>query len=398
MSRFHANTVASVPNPSPLVIYAIEEQSGWCTQFAEEGYDVYQIFGGQSMERLLQGIVEAFHGRNDDTNWGLITYGATQEALDYIYERLPLQTLKAITHFCPAIDKSEGLFWKSVDDRHIPTLLHLSSIQEGLHASVIEVSSTKGPGSTASQALLLPVQVHVYPKVGASPPFPYAVKAPALITAQENSEVDIYVRSAVGLSYSRTLDLLRRQLGPRFDLEKLWEKHTYYEFVERDALKTMSTMVAVPYVNHVPTLTGGVGFDQLARFYKYHFTKENVTPPDTELITVSRTVGADRIIDEMIFKCTHTTEIDYFLPGVKPTGKPLELTVVGIVAFRGDKLTFEHIYWDQASALVQLGLLERGTLPVAGVEVARKVVNPFGVPSNELMERWKESEGLPIND
>lgn len=76
-----------------------------------------------------------------------------------------------------------------------------------------------------------------------------------------------------------------------------------------------------------------------------------------------------------------------------------------------------HSYWDQASALVQvrkrlahsvesqpltlrvqLGLLERRNLPVAGVEVARKVVNPFGVPSNELMERWKESEGLPIND
>ncbi len=84
------------------------------------------------MARSLQGIVEAFHGRNDDTNWGLITYGATQEALDSIYERLPLQTLEAIIHFCPAIDKSEGLLWKYVDDRHIPyvfeNLLSLSEL------------------------------------------------------------------------------------------------------------------------------------------------------------------------------------------------------------------------------------------------------------------------------
>ncbi|OJT10108.1 hypothetical protein TRAPUB_13464 [Trametes pubescens] len=81
-------------------------------------------------------------------------------------------------------------------------------------------------------------------------------------------------------------------------------------------------MVSTPYVNHVPTMTGGVGYQDLARFYK-------VTPPDTELITVSRTV------------LMLAQEIDYFLPGIKPTGKPLEIALVGVVAFRGDKLTFE---------------------------------------------------------
>lgn len=153
-------------------------------------------------------------------------------------------------------------------------------------------------------------------------------------------------------------------------------------------------MVAEPYVNHIPTMTGGVGYKELSRFYKHHFTGESVTPPDTEMIVVSRTIGSDRIIDEMIFKCTHTTEIDYFLPGIKPTGKPLELALVGVIAFRGDKLCFEHIYWDQASALVQLGLLDATKLPVAGKEVAQKVLNPFGMPSNTLMTKWKESEEL----
>ncbi|OSC99467.1 NTF2-like protein [Trametes coccinea BRFM310] len=242
-----------------------------------------------------------------------------------------------------------------------------------------------------------PIAVHAYPLVPASPPFPFLAGPPIDHASGKVGTIDPHLRSANNLAYTRTLELLRRELGPHFPLEKLWEKHTYYEFVERDAPKTMSTMVATPYVNHVPTMTGGVGYQDLARFYKYHFTKENVTPPDTELITISRTVGADRIIDEMIFKCTHTTEVDYFLPGIKPTGKPLEIALVGVVAFRGDKLTFEHIYWDQASLLVQLGLLDPKGLPVAGVEVARKVVDPFGLPSNTLMAKWKESEGLAID-
>jgi len=121
-----------------------------------------------------------------------------------------------------------------------------------------------------------------------------------------------------------------------------------------------------------------------------------VTPPDTELITVSRTVGVDKVVEEMIFKCTHTTEIDYFLPGVAPTGKPLEIALVGVIAFRGDKLFFEHLYWDQASVLVQLGLLDPSGLPVAGIEVARKVISPFEYPSNTLMAKWMESEGKSI--
>jgi len=160
----------------------------------------------------------------------------------------------------------------------------------------------------------------------------------------------------------------------------------------------METMVQVPYVNHIPTMTGGVGKEELTRFYKYHFTSESVTPPDTEIITISRTIGSDRIIDEMIFKATHTCEIDYLLPGIKPTGKPFEVALVGVIAFRGDKLCFEHIYWDQASLLVQLGLMPEKGLPVAGKETAQKVLDPFGTPSNTLMERWKESEGLSITE
>jgi carboxymethylenebutenolidase len=180
---------------------------------------------------------------------------------------------------------------------------------------------------------------------------------------------------------------------PDHDLVALWEAHCRYEFETRDVDATMATMTPEPYVNHVPTMTGGVGHDQLKRFYKYHFIGGN--PPDTVLEPISRTVGADQIVDEMLFKFTHTSEIDWMLPGVKPTGKRVEAPLIAIVKFVDGQVAHEHIYWDQASVLVQVGLLDPKGLPVAGVETALKVVDNTR-PSNELMARWADSAGKPI--
>ena len=180
---------------------------------------------------------------------------------------------------------------------------------------------------------------------------------------------------------------------PHHDLVALWEAHCRYEFETRDVEATMATMVSEPYVNHIPTMTGGVGHDALKRFYKYHFIGGN--PPDTDLAPVSRTVGVDQIVDEMIFRFTHTNEIDWMLPGVEPTGRRVEVPLVAIVRFVDGKVAHEHIYWDQASVLVQVGLLEPEGLPVAGGETARKVIDN-ALPSNALMARWATSAGQPI--
>src|SRR5258707_755982 len=166
------------------------------------------------------------------------------------------------------------------------------------------------------------------------------------------------------------------------DLVELWEAHCRYEFETRDVDATMATMVDAPYVNHIPTMTGGVGHDELKRFYKYHFIGGN--PPDTTLTPVSRTVGKDQLVDEMIFAFTHTSEIDWMLPGIAPTGKRVEIPLVAIVGFRDGKVAHEHIYWDQASVLVQIGLLKPDGLPIAGRETARKAVDQ-SLPSNGLI-------------
>ena len=166
------------------------------------------------------------------------------------------------------------------------------------------------------------------------------------------------------------------------DLSGLWETHCRYEFETRDVDATMATMVAQPYVNHIPTMTGGVGFDKLRDFYANHFV--GVNPPDFELVPISRTVGESALVDEFVARFTHTTRMDWMLPRIEPTGRAVEIAMVAIVQFQGKKLVHEHIYWDQASVLVQLGLLDPTGLPIAGVETARKVLDA-ALPSNTLM-------------
>ncbi|QNK72317.1 dienelactone hydrolase family protein [Variovorax sp. PAMC28562] len=189
------------------------------------------------------------------------------------------------------------------------------------------------------------------------------------------------------MAHERTIGALKAAMGPHYDLSALWDKHCEYEFGTRNVDDTMSTMVAEPYVNHIPTMTGGVGYKQLHHFYSDHFVNSN--PPDTALTPISRTVGATQVVDEMLFTFTHTTEIPWMLPGVAPTGKRVEVPLLAVIKFRGNKLYHEHIYWDQASVLVQVGLLDPKLLPVAGIETARKLLDET-LPSNALMPGWKD--------
>lgn len=172
----------------------------------------------------------------------------------------------------------------------------------------------------------------------------------------------------------------------------LWEAHLKAEFQGKDARASCDTMVADPYVNHVPVLTGGVGRHALEHFYSRYFIPSQ--PPDVEMVLISRTVGRDRIVDELVYRCTHSIQMDWLLPGVPPTGRRLELVMVVIASFEGGKMHHEHIHWDQASALVQLGLLDPAGLPVVGAEAARKALDPAAVPWNLLMKRTIDDDLL----
>ena len=153
-----------------------------------------------------------------------------------------------------------------------------------------------------------------------------------------------------------------------------WDEHIRYEFSTRDVTSTIATMVEDAYVNHVPVMTGGYGREALRRFYTDDFI--SVMPSDTSIKLISRTLGQDQLVDEMIFSFTHTDEMPWMLPGVPPTHRHVDIPLVVVVGFREGKLAHERIYWDQGSVLKQIGLLTDSSLPVFGAETAQKLLHP----------------------
>lgn len=259
------------------------------------------------------------------------------------------------------------------------------------------------PTSISSPKIKFPPSLHTTTHLAASQNFAPAFPSYTYASAQPGfaeHDLDEFDAVASSLSWSRTLGLLRKAFGISVDLERIWEEHVALEFMTKDAAATMRTMVPEPYVNHVPTLTGGIGQKDLFIFYRDHFIPSN--PPSTSMRLLSRTVGVDRVVDEMLFSFEHTQAIPWMLPDVPPTHKKVSVALVAVVCIRGGKLYHEHIYWDQASVLVQLGLLdpklvpasmkEKGMerLPVVGAESAAKVVDPSAVESNGLLSSWGE--------
>jgi carboxymethylenebutenolidase len=138
---------------------------------------------------------------------------------------------------------------------------------------------------------------------------------------------------------------------------------------------TLATMTDAPHLVNVPTMIGGAGREGVRSFYADRLIGK-FFPPDVEFVQVSRTIGDGRLVDELVISFTHTQEIEWMLPGVAPTGLPVVVAFVVIVGVEGGKVAYEHIYWDQATVLVQLGLLEKEGLPVVGADAAAKVLDP----------------------
>lgn len=147
-----------------------------------------------------------------------------------------------------------------------------------------------------------------------------------------------------------------------------WEEHVKLEFEDHDVAATIKTMTKNAHIINVPIAKFSNGLDKVEEYYSDEFV--SVMPDDIESQLVSRTVGESQIVDETILKFTHSIEMPWILPGVKPTGKRVEVPLVVIIAFKEDKVCSEHIYWDQACVLVQIGLLDSNALPVSGAKSA----------------------------
>ncbi|KAJ9199594.1 hypothetical protein DTO164E3_4479 [Paecilomyces variotii] len=225
---------------------------------------------------------------------------------------------------------------------------------------------------------------------------------------------DVYNKVSTRLAWSRTLGCLRKgfNIEHSVEMEELWERHLLQAFSRKDADRTMATMYDDGdsndddqlHVNHVPTMVGGTGYHDLHEFYSHEFIPHS--PPSLKLHLLSRTVGTDRIVDELLLTFRHTQEIPWLLPRVPPTDREVQIVIVIVVTLRGNKLARENIYWDQASVLMQIGLLDptlvpqsfKATgknldgketvdrLPVTGAEAAWMVVDEQSEDSNKLLD------------
>ncbi|KAI1140611.1 carboxymethylenebutenolidase [Hypoxylon sp. FL0543] len=341
-------------------------------KWAEEGFAVAQLRVAKSDEDLTRNGLRSIISElsrvpfSDQTEkFGIIIYMSS-------IKPSMLETIEACPEICAVV--YYGVSAASVTSSSLPLMGHIPGNAE-------EVDTTENCN----------VKRHYYTKAKSF----FAIPAHG----------DYHAPSA-SVAHTRTLSFLKPLLdGPYFDLEKIWDEHTYWEFGARSVEKTMATMVEEPYVNHIPTLTGGVGRRALTDFYRDHFIFSN--PPDTELELVSRTVGIDRVVDEFLFKATHDRVIDWLAPGIPATGRFISVPFTSVVNIRGDRLYHEHISWDQATLLRQLGLLPdylpfpypvegKGPaasnmsfeyrLPVAGVESAHKLANQSSVESNAMLQ------------
>src|SRR5215510_8186982 len=125
-------------------------------------------------------------------------------------------------------------------------------------------------------------------------------------------------------------------------LSSVWDTHVGAEFTAKDADQAVATMTADAYVNLIPLMIGARGRDGVRDFYAKHFLPQ--LPPDIEIVPVSRTIGQNQVVDELIIRFTHSTRMDWLLPGIPPTGKHVEVPFLAIIRFEGDKIVREHLY------------------------------------------------------
>ncbi|PWY75526.1 dienelactone hydrolase [Aspergillus heteromorphus CBS 117.55] len=345
---------------------------GW----ADEGFDVVYVpynNGGKEYEGRLRSVKD---GLGVGDNYGIIAFGdAASFCLDYYLKSTNCSRLAALIAYYPTVipdPRSRFSFQvkvlmhlagNTVDVVTIPTVIGL---QGKRHRSTKRID----PGIGTGERL----------KIG-WPAFTYESVQPGFA----EHDLEEYDRLASDLAWSRTLETLRKAYGKDRDLEGKWEEELEARFFSMNLASTME-----PYVGHltpsltcVPTMSGAIGTHALRRFYEQNFLRK--LPPSMRLRLISRTAGADRIVDELYASFEHSQEVPWMLPGIPPTNRHVEVILVSIVSFRSGRLYSEHMYWDQASVLVQLGLIDpklipEGSpegvdrLPVIGREAARRIV------------------------
>ncbi|GFF33890.1 hypothetical protein IFM51744_02265 [Aspergillus udagawae] len=344
-------------------------------QWQDEGFEVMYLpynDGGKEYTSQLKSVKE---GLGVGVNYAVIAFGdAASFCLDFYLKPTNASRLSALvsyyptnipdprSSFPPSVRFLTHLAGETVDVTTVPTAL-------GLQGKKRRTTRRINQGIGTGERLNIGHQAYTYDNV--QPGF-------------AEHDLEEYDRLAAELAFSRSLQMIRSTVTDKNDLEKRWEEHLEARFFSMNLNNVMEQYVdhLTPNVTYAPTMSGGIGARDLRRFYEHHFLRN--LPPSMRLRLLSRTIGVDRVVDELYASFEHTQEIPWMLPGVPPTNKKVEVILVSIVSLRSGKLYSEHVYWDQASVLVQIGLLDSklvpqgvegvDRLPVVGKEAARRIL------------------------
>ncbi|KAH8689910.1 hypothetical protein BGW36DRAFT_307799 [Talaromyces proteolyticus] len=354
-----------------------------------EGFDVSYVPLNEGGKDYLNRLENLKDGLGVGEQYAIVAYGdAAAFCLDHFHKPATGARLTALVAYYPtAIPDTRTRFPPS-----LRVLVHLAG------ESIDIVSTPQALGLQGRKRRIVTRKLDPGVGVGERKDISYTAFTYEYVQPGfAEHDMDEYNHQAAELAWSRSLDVLRKAFRKEADLERQWEINTESKFFNDSLADTMST-----YVTHKnaavtmgPTLVGGVGLRALRRFYEDEFL--STKPPSMRLRLLSRTVGSDRVVDEIYTTFEHTLEMPWMLPGVPATGKRVEIILIAIVALKADKIFTEHLYWDQASVLMQVGLLDpklipQGVngvkrLPVTGRESARRLLNEHPARGQEYHQR-----------
>jgi len=359
----------------------------------EEGFKVTYVPFGKGGKTYVNQLHHLGDGMSIGERYAIVAFGDAATVCLEVYSEPSSHTSK----LCSLI----AYYPSSIPD---PTHRFSASFRVLVHLAGGTVGVSRRPEILGIQGKRRVVQKRVTPGIGAGglqvkmqyPAYTYE----GVEVGFAEQDLEEYDPVADALAWGRSLQVVRRGFGAEVELERGGEENVEAKFNTKDAEKILETFTTAPkpFVNYTPTMTGGIGRDELLRFYNDFFVP--ATPPSFLMRLLSRTIGVDRIVDELHITFKHTTEMPWMLPGIPPTNKKVEVVLVSIVGLRGGKLHYERVYWDQASVLLQVGLLdpeeiseglkEKGVamLPVAGPEAARKIMEVESEAGNEMIDEW----------
>ncbi|KAF2194598.1 NTF2-like protein [Zopfia rhizophila CBS 207.26] len=367
----------------------------------EEGFDVkYLPLGQQSGKAYRKRLEHLGDSMSIGERYAIVAFGDAAAICLDVYSEPSATTSKLcslIAYYPTSIpDPKQRL---SASYR---VLVHLAGGTNASEANTIGV--TRRPEVLGIQGKRRTVQKRITPGIGTGglqskieyPTYTYE----GVDAGFAEHDLDEYDAVADALAWSRSLSMVRRGFGAEVDLERVWEENVEHKFHARNASQLLETFTSEPkpFVNYTPTMTGGVGIEELKRFYTEFFLVNS--PPNFHMRLVSRTIGVDRIVDELYIQFKHTVPMPWILPGITPTNHKVEIVVVSIVGMRGGKIWHERMYWDQASVLFQVGLLDPDDvpekykkdglemLPIAGSEAARKIMDVESEDTNDMIDEW----------